>query len=48
MRAHGVDLNASLVQFGQGFVAGQGDQVFESGGKLSVKLNLDGAKLGLW
>jgi hypothetical protein len=48
MRQYGLDLHLSFIQFGQGLVAGDGDQRWEYGGKLHGKLTLDGAKLGLW
>jgi porin len=48
LQQRGVTLNASVIQFGQGFVAGEGDARFETGGRLNARVDLDGAKLGLW
>ena len=48
LRARGITADASLTHFLEGFVAGDGDQELQSGGKGDLVLKLDGHKLGLW
>jgi porin len=48
LRQHGIGLDVSLVQFGQGMVAGDGNQGWQYGGKATAKVAVDGAKAGLW
>ena len=48
LRESGVDLNVSWTEYGQGLLAGKGEHQWQFGGKFFGKLNLDGAKLGLW
>jgi porin len=44
----GLDLGLSLTQFAQSAVQGDGDNAWETGGKVDAVLSLQGAKLGLW
>jgi len=48
LNKHGVYLIAYLTQYGQGLVAGQGNQDFEYGGKLDAFIHLEGQQMGTW
>jgi porin len=49
LKDHGVGLDVSLTQFGQAMLSpDEGDNGLQYGGKVNAKVNLDGAKLGLW
>jgi porin len=48
LRERGIDISASLTQFYQGLVSGDGPDDWEYGGKQDVFFRLDGGKLGLW
>jgi porin len=46
---HGIGLDISAVQFGQGLVSGDGpNKSWQYGGKAIAKVAIDGAKAGLW
>lgn len=47
-RENGVSLTASLTQFYQGLMSGDGSHNWDYGGKLDAFLRLDASKLGLW
>ena len=48
-RQRGFDLNANVVEFGQGLVSGDGkNNGWQWAGKATAKLIVDGAKAGLW
>jgi porin len=48
LAALGISLGGSVTGFGQGLVAGGGDQGVSVGSKTDILLGLDGSKLGLW
>jgi porin len=48
LRDAGFALDLSAVQFEQGIVSGEGDERWETGGRLNAKLDVDATKLGLW
>lgn len=48
MRKHGVNLNITYTEYGQGIVAGDGDHQWQFGGKFFPKLTLDGEQLAGW
>ena len=49
LKDRGLGLDVSLAQFGQAMLSpDEGDNGLQYGGKLNAKLNLDGARLGLW
>ena len=45
---HGVDLDITYTEYGQGIVAGDADHQWQFGGKFFPKLTLDGEKLAGW
>ncbi|MGB2628032.1 MAG: carbohydrate porin [Candidatus Acidiferrum sp.] len=48
LRQRGIDLSVTYTEFGQGLVAGDGNNSWRLGGKMLGKGTLDGAKLHLW
>jgi len=48
LRKHGMDLNVSYTEFGQGVISDQNNNGWKFGGKFYGRLNLNGEKLGLW
>ena len=44
----GINLGAGITQFGQGIASGDGNPGFPLGGKVDVRLGLNGAQFGLW
>jgi porin len=48
LRTHGVDLDITYTEYGQGVVAGDGDHQWQFTGKFFPRLTLDGERLGGW
>jgi porin len=48
LRAQGIIVDASITQFYQGVVSGDGDKEWQYGGKGDLIATFDGGKLGVW